>query len=265
MPDPAYTAHAVTPTLTALTTWLELPGLGLLCANAFVLDGEQPVLVDTGVTASRDAFLPALRQVIDPARLRWVYLTHADPDHVGSVSAVLAAAPRARLVTTFLGMGKLGLLGHAVPPERVFLLNPGQSLDLGDRELVALRPPTYDAPETTAVFDRRERALFSADTFGAALSEATDDAAAVAAEALREGLVGWTTVDAPWLHRMPPRVLDEALEEVRRLAPEVILSAHLPPARGLTDRLLQWIRDARDAEPFVGPDQAAMEAMLAAV
>jgi hypothetical protein len=33
--------------------------------------------------------------------------------------------------------------------DRVFLLNPGQSLDLGDRRVAAFRPPVYDSPATT--------------------------------------------------------------------------------------------------------------------
>lgn len=39
------------------------------------------------------------------------------------------------MITTFLGMGKMGL--HGLPVERVHLLNPGQRLAVGDRELVA--------------------------------------------------------------------------------------------------------------------------------
>ena len=53
---------------------------------------------------------------------------------------ILEAAPSARLVTTFLGFGIL-TLEFQIDPHRVFLLNPGQSLDLGDRRLQCL-PPT---------------------------------------------------------------------------------------------------------------------------
>ncbi len=75
---------------------------------------------------------------------------------------MLELAPNARIVTTYLGMGKLGIQGF--PVERVYLLNPGQSLDVGDRTLQALTPPSYDAPETTALFDNKTRTLFSADS-----------------------------------------------------------------------------------------------------
>jgi hypothetical protein len=44
-------------------------------------------------------------------------------------------------------MGKLSLR-FAIAPERFYLVNPGQSLDVGDRLLAVFSPPTYDAPET---------------------------------------------------------------------------------------------------------------------
>jgi hypothetical protein len=42
-----------------------------------------------------------------------------------------------------------------------------------------------------------------------------------------------------------------------------MLSSHLPPARGLTQQLLANLELLPDAAPFTGPDQAAMERMLA--
>jgi hypothetical protein len=94
----------------------------------------------------------ALWNQIDPADLRWIYLTHPDRDHTGSLMEILEAAPQAQLVTTFLGMGILSM-EYAIPPQRVFLLNPGQSLDVGDRRLTCFRPPLYDSPATTGFYD----------------------------------------------------------------------------------------------------------------
>ncbi len=139
---------------TVLADCAEVPGLGHLPVNAFVIAADQPVLVDTGLPASRAEFLDRLWGVCDPADLRWVWLTHPDRDHTGALQQVLDAAPQTRVVTTFLGMGLLSI-EHQVPPDRVFLLNPGQALDVGDRRLRALRPPLYDSPATTGLLDER--------------------------------------------------------------------------------------------------------------
>jgi hypothetical protein len=45
--------------------------------------------------------------------------------------------------------------------------------------------------------------------------------------------------------------------------PAVILSTHLPPAAGRTSEFLEMLAAAPQADPFVGPDQHALEEMLA--
>src|SRR5215216_5348666 len=150
------------PDVVALTDSLQVPGLGFVPVNAYVLHAAQPVVIDTGLAASRPEFLTALWSQVDPADLRWIYLTHPDRDHTGSLFEILDAAPTARLVTTFLGMGILSL-ERPVPPDRVFLLNPGQSLDVGDRRLTAFRPPVFDSPATTGVYDEHTGSCFSSD------------------------------------------------------------------------------------------------------
>jgi hypothetical protein len=44
--------------------------------------------------------------------------------------------------------------------------------------------------------------------------------------------------------------------------PSAILSTHLPPVTGDTATLFATLLDAPQADPFTGPDQAALEAML---
>ena len=259
---PVIITTSVTPDVDALGTWLPIPGCGVLVVNSFVIRAAQPVLVDTGLAALGDAFLQALERSIDPARLTWIWLTHPDPDHVGNLAAILERAPRARVVTTFLGMAKMGLLG--LPVDRVHLLNPGQSLDAGDRELLAMAPPVFDAPESTGLLDPSTGTLFSADCFGALLPAPAKNVADVDPEVLRVGMIGWATVDAPWLHRVDRARFRESLQAVADLQPKRVLSSHLPPAEGVTDTLLRNLAVAPDAPPFVGPDQAALERMLAA-
>jgi glyoxylase-like metal-dependent hydrolase (beta-lactamase superfamily II) len=257
---PALTVRTVAPDTEALTTYVELPSLGQLPVSAFLIRSAQPVLVDTGLAHMRENFMESLRRTIALEDLRWLWLTHTDADHTGSLKQVLDEAPNVRIVTSYLGMGKLNL--QQFPVDRVYLLNPGQSLDVGDRQLLAVRPPTFDAPETTGFLDTKTRALFSADCFGALMKEPVESASEIAAADLREGLVTWATVDAPWLSVVDEGRFGKTLGEIQKLEPSVILSSHLPPATGLTKVLLQHLAVARTAPRFVGPDQAAFEQMI---
>ena len=108
-----------------LTTNFPVPGLGLVPINAFVLHGAEPVLVDTGTVLQSEDFMAALRSVIDPSDLRWIWLTHTDFDHIGSLHQLLAENPRLTVITTFLGVGIMGLTAP-LPMDRVHLVNPGR-------------------------------------------------------------------------------------------------------------------------------------------
>src|SRR3984893_9922319 len=72
----------------------DIPPLGLLSINSFVVHGTEPLLVDTGTVAGRADFLAALGSVIDPQALRWIWLTHTDFDHIGSLTTLLELNPR---------------------------------------------------------------------------------------------------------------------------------------------------------------------------
>jgi flavorubredoxin len=246
-----------------LTSSFPIPGYGVVPINAFVLKGSEPVLVDTGTVVESGDFLSTLRSVIDPAELRWIWLTHTDMDHIGSLHALLAENPRIRVITTFLGVGIMSL-SAPLPMDRVNLVNPGQKITVGDRTLTAFKPPAFDNPSTTGFYDDRSGVLFSSDCFGALVSSAPpQNAADLSDRDLREGQVFWATLDAPWLHKTDRGAFARELDEIRRMEPRMILSSHLPAAPGhMTERLLASLAAAPAAQPFVGPDQAALEQML---
>ncbi len=252
--------------ITVLHDSAPIPGLGVLPINAFLLRAQQPVLVDTGMPASREGMLAALNELIDPTELRWIWLTHPDRDHTGSLTEMLTLAPNARLVTTFLGLGILSMDYH-VEPARTYLLNPGQALDVGDRRLRAFRPPVYDSPATTGFVDESTGAVFTSDCFGAPVTTAelaaSTDAAAIPRNELEAGQRLWATVDSPWVHTVEPDAFARSMEPLRRLDPSMVLSTHLPPATGRIHEFLDRLQTAPQADPFVGPDQVAIEAMFA--
>lgn len=248
--------------VTTIASSLPIPGLGQVPVNAFVLHGPEPVLVDTGAGVQSAEFMTALRSVIDPSELAWLWLTHTDGDHIGSLGQLLAENPKLRVITTFLGVGIMSTTAP-LPMDRVHLLNPGESLALADRTLTAWRPPAFDNPSTTGFLDGKSRILYSSDCFGALLNAVPDNAADLSDQELRMGQQMWTTIDSPWLHTVDRGTFAKSLDAVRRMEPSMILSSHLPAASAaLTERLLGGLASVPDAPPFVGPNQAALEQML---
>jgi flavorubredoxin len=210
----------------------------------------------------KQGFMKALEEVIDPKDLRWVWLTHDDLDHTGSIQQVLEAAPKARLATYPLTAMRMGTAWQ-VPMDRVNFVNPGDSIWAGDRKLTAVRPPTFDNPLSTGIYDEKSGAFFSVDSFGAILPGAAQNASEYSEAELAQGMTVWATADSPWLHMVDQRKFEENLSRIREMSPSMILSAHLPPAKGNLERLLKTLSGTPSAQPFVGPDQAYLENMLA--
>jgi flavorubredoxin len=248
--------------VTVLPTHLDIPGVGTLLVNTFVLHSAQPVLIDTGLASEADDFIDALRSVIDPSDLAWVWITHDDADHTGALQAVMELAPRARLATHALSALRMSTW-WPTPLERVHALALGDRIDAGDRTLVALRPPTFDNPTTTGLFDESTSTLFAVDAFGAILPGAVTDLNDVAEDELVGGMVAWATFDSPWTRLVDRTLFGEALDEVRRMDPATVLTSHLPPVTGRVDQLLKVISTVPDAEPFVPPDAAAFQEIVA--
>ena len=250
-------ARRINANWTVLPSWLPVPGLGALAVNSFLLKGREPMLVDTGVGVLGDGFVSALESEVDPVDLRWIWISHMDADHVGNLNRILERSPNAKIVTNFLGVAKMGLMG--LDASSVHMLNPGDVLEVGGRRLRPLRPPYYDAPETIGFFDEADRALFAADSFGALLPETVHETAEADPQALRDGLVAWSSIDAPWLAGMDPANLGRTLGAIERIDPDYVLSGHLPLARGGVSRLTGLVRDAYGKGTTDAVDPLAIE------
>ena len=253
----------VLPDVEIISAHFALPGAGFLPVNAFVIKAEEPVLIDTGMGIESEEFMKSLTSIIDPKELKWILLTHDDADHTGSIMKVLETAPNARLVANSLAVLRMSS-SWPVPMHRVYWMNSGDSLTVGDdRKLTAVRPPLFDNPTTLGFYDDKSEVFFSADCFGAIIPGPVQNTDDLTHEELSQGMISWASADSPWLHMVLPQVFGQALERIRKMAPRIILSAHLPPARGKTNIFLKWLAEAPTSTPFVSPNQEALEQLLA--
>ena len=227
-------SYKVASDIEVLTSNFPIPGYGQVAINAFVIKGSEPILVDTGAAVQSKEFMPALRSVIDPADLKWLWLTHTDFDHIGSLHQLLAENPKLRVITSFLSVGIMSLY-DPLPMDRLYLVNPGEKITIGNRTLTGVRPPAFDNPSTTGFYDDKSGIFFSSDCFGALMQDPAENAGDMAADALHQGQVAWTTVDSPWLHKVDEGKFAAELNTIRQMEADVVLSSHLPPAQSMTN------------------------------
>lgn len=257
---------AAAPDTHVIPTYWPVPNVGVIPMNAFVIRAAEPVLVDTGTGALTDDFVDALTSIVRPTDLRWIWLTHEDRDHTGSLLRLLELAPEAKVVTTFMAVGRM-LPEHPFPLDRLRLVNPGEAVNIGDRNLLALRPPLFDSPATVGFLDDRSGLLFSSDCFGAPLPTAGEAAAhradQIDPETLAAAQTAWATVDSPWVTMVDQAALAHALDTVRATQPRAVLSSHLPPIHDCLDRVAQTLARTPSADPVPGVTQTELEALLA--
>src|SRR5690349_7309272 len=147
--------------------------------SSMLIRGEQPILVDTGPAAASDQWLDAVFGLVEPHDVRWVFVSHNDADHNGNVMAVLAACPRATLLTTSPAVARM-TSSFDLPYERMRWLNFGDTFDAGDRTLEVIDVPVYDSPVTQGLFDRSTGGMWAVDAFACVVP--TVDPPAVAAD-----------------------------------------------------------------------------------
>ena len=256
------TSYKAAPDIEVLTSNVAIPGYGLVPINAFVIHGSEPVLVDTGAVFESDEFMTALQAVVDPADLKWIWLTHTDFDHIGTLHRLLAENAKLRVITTFPGVGIMGLSGP-LPMDRVIW----STRDNRSLSATASSPPSNRPSSTTL----RRPGSTTTSRGGSSAPIASGRSSKPCPRTppnsrtkdLREGQVFWATVDSPWLHKVDRDAFAKELDGIRKMAPRMILSNHLPPAPGhLIERILGSLSAAPGAHPFVGPNQAAFEQML---
>ncbi|MFJ4779124.1 MBL fold metallo-hydrolase [Streptomyces sp. NPDC088762] len=210
---------------------LEAPPVGHFPMNSMVIRGAEPVLVDTGAPAVRAQWLEAAWSVVDPLDVRWVFLTHDDRDHAGNLLAVLAACPNATLLTTWFSIGRMAEEWET-PINRCRFVTDGDTVDAGDRTLVAKRPPLYDNPTTRSLFDPKTKVLWSVDTFATNVPAPMPYVADLSDDEFRDGQFFGGRLVSPWSALLDGKKFGAVVDDIQRLGAEVIAGCHCPVLRG---------------------------------
>lgn len=249
----------------AITQLEAAPPLGNIFLNSAVITAAEPVVIDTGTPVNR-TWLEQLGSILDPADVRWIFISHDDVDHVGNLAVLLELCPRATVLTSWFAVGRMAVeQGLALPMDRVRFVNDGDAVDVGDRTLRAILPPVFDNPTTRGLFDPVTGFYWGADCFGSPVPEFVPEADDVPAEQWREGYLGMHRMLSPWHTLLDHHRFAAAVDRVQELPIVAAAGAHGPVVRGtrLTDafRMLRELPHAGALQPFTQTD---LESWLAA-
>lgn len=244
------------------------PALGqplFVYLNSMVIRGEEPMLVDTGTIANRDQWLEDVFSLVAPEDVRWIFLSHDDVDHTGNLDEALSACPNAQLVCNW-AMVERHTNCFDFPLPRCRWVMDGESLDIGDRTLLAFRPPVYDSPTTRGLFDPTTGVYWAVDTFATPLPDPQARIADLDDEFWAFGLTLFALgAVSPWLSMVDAAAYGSAVDRVQTLEITTVAACHSPVIEGpFIDRAFATVRGLPSVDPPPMPDQAVLDQIVSA-
>lgn len=133
--------------------------------NSYFIDAEKKCIVETAKEKFSQAYLEKVRQVCDPAGIEYIVLDHTEPDHSGSLAALLEIAPKA----TVVGSGNaIRYLNDMMDRSfKSMVVKDGDTLDLGNKTLHFIAAPNLHWPDSIYTYLEEDKLLFTCDSFGA--------------------------------------------------------------------------------------------------
>jgi flavorubredoxin len=183
--------------------------------NQYLLGGDEPLLISTGMRASFDDTWSAIGTVLDPARLRGIVVLHFESDECGALNEYLERAPQAvTLASMRATMASLADL--AIRPVRG--LGDGEVVSAGSWSLRVLETPYVHAWDGIVVVEERTNIAFTGDLFlqpGQGEAVTRDDRSALSVQLYRT------------FYGTPPEVpLQRALDRIEAATPAMLAPGH---------------------------------------
>ncbi|MEO8696318.1 MAG: MBL fold metallo-hydrolase [Acidimicrobiales bacterium] len=199
----------------------------LVPLNTMVIRSSEPVVVDTGMAENREQFLADVFGLVEPADVRWVYLSHDDVDHTGNVNALMEACPNATLILNWFMVERMGA-SLAVAPTRWRWIGDGESFDVGDRTLHAVRPPIFDSPTTRGLFDPTTGVYWASDSFATPMLAPITDVRDLDHDFWIDGMKMFNQYVSPWLELVDDARFQATVQRVADLRPTAMAGCHTP-------------------------------------
>jgi len=190
--------------------------------NAYLIVGsKKSALIDTVNPGFEKELLAKISERIDPAKVDYVIMNHAEPDHANAARDVLAVAKNAELVAGVKGK-EAAMMYFDIPEDRIMVVDESSVIDLGGKTLKFLDAPWLHWPETIFTYLEEDKILFPCDFFGSHLAVGEFYADEYGNEnTLDMAKLYFAEIMMPF--RKPGRT---AIEKVRKIGPKMIAPSH---------------------------------------
>ncbi len=134
--------------------------------NSYIIADEKTAILDTVDVKFGDKWLENIKEVLGDKSPDYLIIQHMEPDHSACIGDFTAKYPD----TTIVGNTKTFDMLRAFFPDltlsNTLVVNDGEKLSLGSRELTFVTAPMVHWPEVMMTYDSCDKIFFSADAFG---------------------------------------------------------------------------------------------------
>ncbi len=132
--------------------------------NAYLIIDEKVTLVDTVKPDFTEEMIRRISDIIDPSKIDYIISNHVEMDHSGALPELMKYAPNAEVITC--PNGEKGLKAHYKKDWKFNVMNTGDSINIGKRNLEFVLTPMVHWPDNMVCYIPEDKILFSNDAFG---------------------------------------------------------------------------------------------------
>ncbi len=212
--------------------------------NSYLVKGtEKTALIDSVRDGFLEGQLEELKEICDPSKIDYIVCNHTEPDHSGSLKAMMDVAPNAVIVCSRPAKTLIKEITNR--DFECMVVGDGDSIDLGGKTLKFISAPFLHWPDTIFTYAEEDKVLFTCDMFGFhfAAEEVFDDLTKLSAEMVESQKYYFDVIMSPF----KPYVR-QAIEKIRPLDIAIIAPSHGPVLRGdpqgAVERYEEWAQPA---------------------
>ena len=134
--------------------------------NSYLILDEKTAVMDTVDELVQDKFLENVKAELAGRALDYIVVQHLEPDHSGSLEALVKLYPEAKIVLSAKAKAMAVNFLDTDISQRAVTVAEGDTLSLGSHTLHFVTAPMVHWPEVILSYEESEKVLFAADAFG---------------------------------------------------------------------------------------------------
>lgn len=134
--------------------------------NSYLILDEKICIIDGVDIGEGQEFFSKIESTIGNASVDYIVVNHVEPDHSGSIKALLKIYPNIKVVGNAKTIAMLNDFGLSLNESQVHIVKEKDVLNLGKHQLTFYMMPMVHWPESMVTYDMTDKLLFSNDAFG---------------------------------------------------------------------------------------------------